>query len=129
MSEVIPLPRLDVTAEAEAQLQAQREAFMARAKQVGGAAIRSADEVEITDYDKQLLSGGHFQIRGSLLLTRTADIRAQLVAIRNAATEALLILDRPADPIEKRQLIGNKMRAAGKQCLEIRRAAGETWAK
>ncbi len=124
------MPRdVDVAAEAEAQLQAQREAYMVRAKTIGAGAPKPDDAVEVTDYDKQLLGGGTFQIRGSLLLTRTVDVRAQLVAIRNAAEAALLILDRPADAIEKRVLIRNKMVAAGKQCLNIRRAAGEDWAK
>lgn len=122
---------VDVGAAAVADFAKQREAFMAKAQRLTGATLDgdSTDIGELAGFDKDRLARGTFQIRGSVVLTRTADLRAQLVAIRNAATSALLVLERGGNPVELRVLVQNHMNAASRTVLSIRRAAGETWAK
>ena len=120
-----------VEKDALSQAKAQYEALMAKSRRLTGATLPedAADIGELTGPDKDRLARGTFQIRGSVTLKRAADVRAQLVAIRNAATNALLILERGGPPIQLRVLIQNEMNAASREVLSIRRKAGETWAK
>jgi hypothetical protein len=120
-----------VQAEALTQAKAQMEAMMAKSRRLTGSTLAAdpADIGELTGYHKDRLARGTYQIRGSVVVPRGADVRAQLVAIRNAATSALAALDRGGDPADVRVLVQNHMNGAARQVLEIRRAAGEKWAK
>lgn len=120
-----------VEAEALSQAKAQYEALMKKSQRLTGATVTDPTDLggPMTDYDQQRLMRGTFQIRGSVMLKRTCDLRAQLVAIRNAATSALLALERGGDPVDLRAAVQNHMNGAGRRCLTIRREAGEDWAR